>query len=172
MSATRDIIRTVRVAPLFTLALLLTLVAAGFNGLMVFLMLLEVDLPGAFGQMTHFQQPGHRVHDLTFAFLFLPTVVGTLAQFRRPQMNIAGQLMTVVPTVGLLLTFLLTWILVNNTRVMQPPWVIVGAAALVTVGVHPAGRYFFRSFSAARVNRAMLALVIVAAVPLILYAST
>jgi hypothetical protein len=172
MDAIRDIARSLRASPLFALSLLLTLLAAGFNGLMVFLMMLEVDLPGAFGQMTHFQEPHHRIHDLTFGFLFIPAIVGILAQFRRPSKNVAGQLMALIPTAGLLLTLLLTTILSNNTRVLQPPWVIVGAAALIAMGVHPTGRDFFHSFRVSRLNRVMVALVVVAAVPLLGFAAT
>ncbi|HKX76471.1 MAG TPA: hypothetical protein VJR05_13890 [Acidimicrobiia bacterium] len=167
-----DIIRTLRASPLFALALLLTLAAAGFNGLMVFLMMLELDLPGAFGQMTHFQELSHRVHDLTFGFLFLPAVAGILAQFRRPQQNVAGMLMALMPTAGLLLTLLLTLVLTDNTRVFQPPWVTVGAAAFIALSLHPGGRDFFESFRVARVNRVMLGIVVIAAVPLLVYAST
>lgn len=172
MDALRDIVHTLRASPLFALALLLTLAAAGFNGLMVSLMMLELDLPGAFGQMTHFTEERHRTHDLTFGFLFVPAVVGILAQFRRPSRNVAGQLMALIPSVGLLLTLLLTLVFTNNTRVLQPPWVTVGAAALIAMSLHPAGRDFFRSFSVSRVNSVMLALVIIAAVPLLVYAST
>ena len=166
-----DIIRTLRASPLFAAALLLTLAAAGFNGLMVLLMLLELDLPGTFGQMTHFQELSHRVHDLTFGFLFLPAAVGILSQFRRPSRNVAGMLMALIPTAGLLLTLLLTLVLTGNTRAFQPPWVTVGAAAVVAMSLHPAGRDFFSSFRVAGVNRVMLGLVIVAAVPLLVYAS-
>lgn len=172
MDALRDIVRTLRASPLFALALLLTLAAATFNGLMVSLMMLELDLPGAFGQMTHFQEPQHRIHDLTFGFLFVPAAVGILAQLRRPSKNVANQLMALIPSVGLLLTLLLTMVSANNTRVLQPPWVTVGAAALIAMSLHPAGRDFFRSFSFSRVNPVMLALVITAAVPLLVYAST
>lgn len=171
MHAIRDNGRSLRASPLFTLALLLTLVAAGFNGLMVFLMMLEVDLPGAFGLMTHFQEPHHRIHDLTFGFLFVPAIVGILAQFRRPSENVAGQVMAMIPTVSLLLVLLITAI-AGNTRVLQPPWVIVGAAALIAVGLHPAGRDFFGSFRVSRGNRMMVALVVVAAVPLVWFAAT
>jgi peptidoglycan/LPS O-acetylase OafA/YrhL len=138
---------------------------------MVFLMMLEVDLPGAFGQMTHFQEPHHRIHDLTFGFLFIPAIVGILAQVRRPAENVAGQVMALIPTVSLLLVVLIT-ALAGNTRVFQPPWVTVGAAALIAIGLHPAGREFFRSFRVARANRMMVALVVVAALPLLLFAAT
>ena len=172
MNTIRDIAHTFKAAPLFVLALVLTLVAAGFNGVMVFLMLLEVDLPGAFGQMTHFQEPAHRIHDLTFALLFLPTIVGIFLQFRRPSRNVAGEVMALIPSVGLVVTLLFTWLFAGNTRVLQPPWVIVGVAALITLSLHPAGRDFFRSFSVARVNRVMLTMGIAAAVTLLVFAFT
>lgn len=171
MHAIRDNGRSLRASPLFGLALLLTLVAAGFNGLMVFLMMLEVDLPGAFGQMTHFQEPHHRIHDLTFGFLFIPAIVGIIAQVRRPVENVAGQVMALTPTVSLLIVLLIS-ALAGNTRMLQPPWVTVAAAALIALGLHPAGGNFFRSFRASRANRMMAALVVVAAVPLLLFAST
>jgi hypothetical protein len=171
LHALREMLGLLRASPGFAAAVLVALVAAGFNGLMVFLMMLEVDLPGAFGRMTHFQQPGHRVHDLTFGFLFLPAVAGILAQLRRPARNVAGMLMALIPSVGLLLTLLLTLVLENNARVLQPPWVTVGAAALIAMSLHPAGRDFFRSFRVSRVNPLMLGLVVVAAVPLLMLAS-
>jgi hypothetical protein len=171
MHATRDNGRSLRVSPLFGLALLLTLVAAGFNGLMVFLMMLEVDLPGAFGQMTHFQEPHHRIHDLTFGFLFIPAIVGILAQVRRPVKNVAGQVMALIPTLSLLIVLLIS-ALAGNTRMLQPPWVTVGAPALIALGLHPAGRDFFSSFRVSRANRMTAALVAVAAVPLLLFAAT
>jgi hypothetical protein len=172
MDALRDIIHTLRASPLFALALLLTLAAAAFNGLMVSLMMLELDLPGAFGQMTHFTEERHRTHDLTFGFLFVPAVVGILAQLRRPSKNVAGQLMALIPSAALLLTLLLTLVLTNNANVLQPPWVTVGAAALIAMSLHPAGHDFFHSFSVSRINPVMLVLVIIAAVPLLVFAST
>jgi peptidoglycan/LPS O-acetylase OafA/YrhL len=162
---------SLRASPLFTLALLLTLMAAGFNGVMVFLMMLDVDLPGAFARMTHFQEPHHRIHDLTFGFLFIPALVGIFAQLRRPAENVAGQLMALIPTVSLLVVLLAT-ALAGDTRVLQPPWVTVGAAALIALGLHPAGHDFFGSFRVSRANRVMVALVVVAAVPLLLLAAS
>ena len=171
MHAIRDNGRTLRASPLFGLALLLTLAAAGFNGLMVFLMMLEVDLPGAFGQMTHFQERHHRIHDLTFGFLFIPAIVGILAQVRRPVNNVAGQVMALTPTVSLLVVLLIS-ALAGDARMLQPPWVTVGAAALIALGLHPAGRDFFSSFRASLANRMMVALVVLAVVPLLLFAAT
>jgi hypothetical protein len=174
MHAPREMMHSLRASPGFAVALLLTLVAAGFNGLMVGLMALRLDflLPGPFARMAHFTELHHRVHDLTFAFLFVPAIVGILAQLRRPSKNVAGMLMALVPSVGLLLTLLLTLVQTSNTNVLQPPWVTVMLGALLAALLHPAERAFFRSFRVARINGLMLALVGVAAVPLLALAAT
>lgn len=170
MRSLREMLHSFRASPGFALALVITLAAAAFNGLAVFAPALiggVIDM----SQM-HFVGADHRIHDLTFGFLFAPAVIGVLAQFRRPSTNSAGQLMALIPSAALLLTLLLTVVLTNNTRVLQPPWVTVMAAALMATVLHPAGRDFFRSFSRSRVNRMMLALVVIAAVPLLVFAST
>lgn len=170
MHSSREMLRSLRAAPGFALALLITLGAAAFNGLAVF----APALIGGVVDMSnmHFVGASHRTHDLTFGFLFVPAVVGVLAQFRRPSKNIAAQVMALIPSAALLLTLLLTVVLTNNTGVLQPPWVTVTAAALVATVLHPAGRDFFRSFRGERANRVMLGLVAVAAVPLLVLAAT
>jgi uncharacterized transporter YbjL len=50
--------------------------------------------------------------------------------------------------------------------------VTVGAAALIALGLHPAGHDFFGSFRVSPANRVMVALVVVAAVPLLLLAAS
>lgn len=153
---------------------MLTLALAAFNGAMVALMALRLDalLPGPFAQMGHFTEAHHRTHDLTFGFLFVPAIVGVLSQFRRPSRNVAGMLMALVPAAGLLLTLLLTLVLAGDARVLQPPWVMVGAGALIATGLHPAGSDFTRSFRSSRANRVMLGLTALAAVPLLAFASS
>jgi hypothetical protein len=64
----------------FSLVVLITLGVAGLIGLMTFLMILQ---PGFMG-MAHFSGVHHRVHDLTYGFLFATGVVGILAQLRQP----------------------------------------------------------------------------------------
>jgi putative effector of murein hydrolase LrgA (UPF0299 family) len=172
MRVLRDTLQTVRTSPGFTLALVITLVAAAFNGLMVLLMALRLEalLPGAFAQMAHFTEPRHRTHDLTFSFLFVPALVGIVAQFRRPSRNIAAMVMALVPSVALLLTVLLTFVIYSNGRTLQPPWLMVMAGAIIALALHPAGRDFFRSFTRSRISPVLLALTIVAAAPLLAFA--
>jgi hypothetical protein len=170
MHALREMLETARSSPGFTVGLLITLAAAGFNALMVGLMALRLDflLPGPFAEMGHFTEPHHRTHDLTFSFLFVPALVGIAAQFRRPARNVAGMVMALVPSVGLVLVVVVTLVL-GNARTLQPPWLTVMAGALIAFVLHPAGRDFFASFRMSRANGLMAALVVVAAVPLLAF---
>jgi putative effector of murein hydrolase LrgA (UPF0299 family) len=169
MHALRDTLTTVRRFPGFGLGLVVTLLAATFNGAMVLLMALRLDslLPGAFAQMGHFTEPHHRIHDLTFALLFLPALVGVLAQVRRPRRNVAGMLTALVPSIALLLTLLLTVGVSGDLRTLQPPWLMVMAGALIALVLHPAGREVFRVAPRSRVERRLVALTVTAAVPLL-----
>lgn len=147
---------------LFFLVVLLTLGLAGTFAGMVALMNLR---PGFMG-MAHFSEPHHRIHDVTFALLNGTVVVGMLAQLRAPVRNIAGQLMALVPFAALSLGVALT-----NTSVLSPPWLLVGASAVLAMMFHPAGDPL-RSFSRARLDPLMLALVAVAVGPLLAFALT
>jgi hypothetical protein len=170
----REVGRTLRGSPAFAAALVLTLAAAAFNGLLVTLMALRLDglLPDPFAQMGHFTQVHHRVHDLTFALLFLPTLVGVLAQVRRPANSIGPMLMALGPQVGLGLTLVLTVTLSGNAQVLQPPWLMVGAAVLIATGLHPAGRDFPGAFRLGRASPPMLAATTLAVIPWVGFAAT
>jgi hypothetical protein len=156
---------SLRAHPGFTLAVLITLGLAGLIGLMVFLMQVR---PGFLG-MAHFTQPAHRIHDLTYGFLFATAVVGLLAQLRRPSKNVAGMLMALIPWVSLLLAAVLS---MDAGVIRSAERMLVAAGTVIAAVLHPARGGFFRSFSLSRVNWVMLALVIIAAVPLLAFAST
>ena len=168
MPPLREMMHSLRASPVFALAVLVTFGLAGLNGLMVLLMQLQ---PGFLG-MAHFTEASHRIHDFTFSFLFVPAMVGMLAQLRRPLKNVAGQLMALIPWVGLALTVVLTFILANDTRILGPQWVGVAASTLIATILHPTWRDFFRSFSISRINWVMLMLVVIAAPPLLAFAAT
>ena len=156
--------QSVRTFPMFTLVVLVTLGWTAVIGLMVFLMILQ---PGFLG-MAHGSQPHHRVHDLTYAFLFGVAVVGIFAQLRQPSKNVAGQLMALFPWVGLLLVAVLS---ADAGVIRSAERMSVALLTLIIALLHPARRAFFRSFSVSRVNWVTLALVIIAAMPLLAFAS-
>jgi len=147
----------------FSLVVLVTLALFGLIGLMVLLMQFQ---PGFMG-MAHGTELHHRVHDLTFGLLLAPGAVGLLAQLRTPSRNFAGQLMALIPWIALLVAFVFA-----TTWLVFAPAPILGALTLIATILHPGRRDFFRSFSVARVNRIMLALIIIAAVPLLAFAFT
>ncbi|MBI2648213.1 MAG: hypothetical protein HYW93_00965 [Thaumarchaeota archaeon] len=144
-----ELMASFRASPVFALVVLVTLGVAGLINLLVLLMQLQ---PGFMG-MAHFTEAHHRIHDLTFGFLFTTGVVGILAQLRKPSKNVAGQLMALIPWGALVLAATLT-----NTWVFAPLPVLGGLTLLATI-LHPTGRNLFSSFSVSRVNRVTLALV-------------
>ena len=156
---------------LFTIAVLITLGLFGFLGAVVISGLLGLNSQAQ--AMGHFTSRSHRIHDFTFAFLLGSAAVGMLAQLRTPSKNVAGQLMALIPWVGLLLVIPLTdyWVAPGAGFVIVAT-ALFGVLTLNAMIFHPTGRGLFRSFSVSRMNRVMLVLVIIAAVPLLVFAST
>jgi hypothetical protein len=72
---------------------------------------------------------------------------------------------------------LVPWLALGLASLLSTTWIrfapapILAGLILVAILLHPTGRSFFRSFRASRVSRFMLALVIIASVPLIVLAS-
>lgn len=158
--------RSFRASPVFALVVLVTLLLFGLLGVV----LVQDDVIGGH---THFREHTHRIHDLTFAFLFGTAGVGLIAQILSPAKNVAGQLMALIPWISLVLVFPLTeyWAAQGAGFVIVAT-AIFGALTLNAAIFHPTGRGLFRSFSRSRLNRVMLALVIVATVPLLAFAFT
>lgn len=168
----RETQRSLRASPVFAVYVLVTLAYAAFIGLMVAQMTWRLDffLPGGFGQMAHGASGPHRVHDLTFAFLMSTGVVGVLAQLQRPSKNVAGMMMALIPFAALALA----GVLADEFEIVarRNPARAIGPIVAVAALLHPTGRSFFRSFRVARVNWIMVALVGIAAVPFLRFAST
>jgi hypothetical protein len=158
-----------RASAAFSFVVLLTLVLFGFIGVVLFHPrlighALGHDTAGHISQ--HFREHQHRMHDLTFSFILGTAVVGTLVQVRRPSENFAGQLMALIAWLALGLAFV-----VATSWLPFAPAPILATLTLLATLLHPARREFFRSFSISRVNRTMLVLVVIAAVPLSAFAS-
>jgi len=171
-SLLRETQRSLRASPVFALYVLVTLGYAAFIGLLVAQMTWRLDffLPGGFAEMAHGTAGPHRVHDLTFAFLMTTGVVGVLAQLRRPSKNGAGMLMAVIPFAALAHAGILAGEFEIVAR--RNPARAIGPIVAVAALLHPTARSFLRSFRLARVNWIMVALVGIAAVPFLRFAST
>jgi plastocyanin len=165
MQSLREVMHSLRASPGFALAVLITLGLAGLIGLMTLLM----SVLGGFLGMAHFTEPSHRIHDLTYGFLFTTAVVGLLAQLLRPSKNVAGMLMALIPWIGLLLAAALA---TDPGVILSAERMLVAAGTVLAALLHPARRDFLRSFSVSRINWVLLGLVIIAAVPLLAFAST
>lgn len=150
-----------------------SLVVVVFLGLVAFLMrqLLVYPVAGwfenALGLFGDHKIAPHRVHDFAFSLIFWTGIVGMLAQLRSPAKNAGGLVMALLPWSALLVAFALTdfW---------QPlPFVAVfGGVTLLAALLHPSGLDLVDSFELARLNKALLVFVIIAAVPLLAYAAT
>ena len=160
-AAVRQTMRSLRASPIFSLYALATLGIAGVIGLIT----VGIIDRG----FSHFGEPFHRTHDLTYGLLFTTGVVGIVAQLRRPAKNVASMVMALIPWAALTLAAFLA----SDPGVIRSAERIAFASLTVlTALLHPTGRAFFRSFRVSRVNWMMLALVGVAAVPLLGFAST
>lgn len=109
----------------------------------------------------------HRLHDFALSLIFWTAGIGLLAQLRSPRKNAAGQVMALIPWVGLLIAFALT-----SYWDPLPIVAVFGGLTVLATILHPSGRELFASFRVSRLNRVLLALAIVAAVPLLAFAST
>lgn len=114
-----------------------------------------------------FLEIGHRLHEFAFALVFWPLVIGLLVQFRSPRRHVAGMLMALVSLVALLLAFAVT-------NYWDPAMILVflGVPTVLATLLHPAGRDLLSGISVDRVNRVTLALLVIAAVPLVAFAAT
>jgi hypothetical protein len=159
-----DYLVATRASALFRAIVLLTLGVCALIGLVLLQPELVARVAGpqlASHISQHFRQPDHRVHDLTFAFVFGTAVVGMLAQLRTPSANIAGQLLALVPWLALVVVFALA-----NTFPPFAPLPLLAALTLVATLVHP-GDAFRRVLNARDPSRVLLVLLVVAAGPLL-----
>lgn len=114
-----------------------------------------------------FLEIGHRLHEVAFAMITWPLVVGLLAQFRSPKRHVTGMWLALSMTASLLLAFAVT-------NFWDPAMILVflGVPTILAALLHPAGRGLLSGVGTDRINRVTLALVIVAAVPLLAFAAT
>jgi hypothetical protein len=158
---------------LFSIVVWLFLSLIGLNGL---LLLLPDDFGGLLGHDIathaghHFRSPSHRIHDFTFGLLFGTATLGILVQLRR-RGHVAGQLMALIPWIGLVLVFLSAdYLATHGTGFVVVATALYGELTLLAALLHPAGRNLFRSVSRPQPDKVTLGLALVAAVPLLAFA--
>lgn len=122
---------------------------------------------GHFGDFTSTGDTHNLIHELVFSFIIGTAAVGLLSQLWKPKENFAGQLVALIAWVTMILTAAFT-----NNWVPGELFIIFGGLTLLATILHPAGRGLFNWFSVAKLNRTLLTLVIIVAVPLLMFAVT
>ncbi len=148
---------------------LTVLAYAGFLGFITVMMVLPGNWISAMGHFGFFttRETDNLIHELVFALIIGTGAVGLLSQLWKPMEQFAGQLVALIAWLLLMLTAAIT-----GNWVPQPLFVIFGGLTLLATLLHPAGFGLFRWLGRARVNRVLLGLVLIAAVPLTLLAFT
>lgn len=115
----------------------------------------------------HLLHIGHRLHNLALAVVMWPFLLGMAAQLRSPTRHTTGMLMALSVWVVGIVAIALTGVWALSIIV-----VILGVPTLIATLLHPRGRELLTSIDPSRVNRILLVLVVVAAVPMLAYAAT
>lgn len=118
-----------------------------------------------FGDFTSTGDTHNLIHELVFAFIIGTAAVGLLFQLWKPLQNIAGQLIALIIWAVMILLAIIT-----SNWVPQPLYITFGGLTILATILHPSGLGLFNWFSVAKLNRVLLALVIIAAVPLTVFA--
>ena len=105
------------------------------------------------------------IHELVFAFIIGVAGVGLLSGLVRPKKNYAGQWVAIIAWGAMILTALIT-----GNWVPQPLFISFGGLALVATIFHPDGSGLFAWLRKPLINKTLLMLVIIAAIPLLFFA--
>lgn len=110
-------------------------------------------------------EPGiHHLHDLALVTMLWTVVVGLLVQLYKPERRVAG-----------IQQALLVNVVITGANVLTgfffPPALLLGGLLLAAFTLHPAGRDVLRVRTAGSVNRPLVGLVVLVAVPLAVFAA-
>lgn len=146
---------------------LIVLGYVGFLGFITVVMFLPSNWFSAMGHFSFFTtgETDDLIHEFVFALIVGTAAVGLLSQLWKPKEYFGGQLVALVAWIAMIATAILT-----GNWVPQPLFIIFGGLTLLATILHPKGRGLFNWFSVAQVNRVLLVLVIIAAVPLLPFA--
>lgn len=148
---------------------LIVLAYLGFLGFINVIMFVPGNWMSAMGHFDFFYtgDTHNLIHELVFALVVGTAAVGLLSQLFMPKENFAGQLIALIAWVAMIFTAVIA-----NNWVPQPLFIIFGGLTILATILHPAGLGLFNWVRGAKLNRVLLTLVIIAAVPLTIFAFT
>lgn len=135
------------------------------------LLLVSPVSPLLFGVLGWFLSPeetggtSHRVHDVSFGAIFAISLVGVLAQLRSAWHKVAPMQQVAIPIYLLILAEI---IVSGPSPDMVPLYLLFGLPPILIALLHPARREVFRP--KVRPSPVLLAMVVVAAIPLLVFA--
>src|SRR3989344_1637301 len=146
---------------------LVVLAYLGFLGFINVMMLLPGNWMSAMGHFSFINtgDTHNLIHELVFALIVGTAAVGLFSQLWKPKENFAGQLIAMIAWVTMIFTAAIT-----NNWVPQPLFIIFGGLTLIATILPPAGLGLFNWIRIAKVNKILLTLVVIAAVPLFIFA--
>lgn len=129
-------------------------------------LLLVTSWFGGFGLLEPvFYEEAHRLHEFAVQLAFWPVLVGLLAQLRSPERHLTGMWAALLGIAAFAVAMV-----VSTFTAPLPIVAFLGVPTLLAALAHPAGRGLVTSFGLDGVDRVLLALVVVAAVPLLAFA--
>src|SRR3989338_1873796 len=148
---------------------LVVLAYLGFLGFINVMMLLPGNWMSAMGHFSFINtgDTHNLIHELVFALIVGTAAVGLFSQLWKPKENFAGQLIAMIAWVTMIFTAAIT-----NNWFPQPLFIIFCGLTLIATILHPAGLGLFNWIRIAKVNKILLTLVVIAAVPLFMFAAT
>jgi len=148
---------------------LVVLAYVGFLGVINILMFLPGNWMLAMGHFDfiYTRDTHNLIHELVFALIVGTAAVGLATQFWKPKEQFAGQLVALSAWLGMIATAAIT-----NNWVPQPLFLMFGGLTLIATILHPVGLGLFNWVRIASVNKVLLTLIIIAAVPFTVFAFT
>jgi uncharacterized protein YjeT (DUF2065 family) len=148
---------------------LVVLAYLGFLGFINVLMFIPGNWLSAMGHFDfiYTRDTHNLIHEFVFALIVGTAAVGLASQLWKPKENFAGQLIAMIAWGAMIFIAALT-----NNWVPQPLFLIFGGLTLIATILHPAGLGLFNWIRTAKVNKILLTLVVIAAVPLTVFAFT
>ncbi len=159
----------------FGVPVVLCLALIGLNGILVLRPTLYDGILNPFvvrGAASHFSGAEHRIHDLGFAVVFAVSALGLLAQLRSPARHLSGQIQAIIPWAAMAAMYQITEGFDFPARYPKTATLVYGGLTVSALLLHPAARRLPGELRPSRLDRRLVALTGIAALPQLVFAAT